>query len=937
MIHEHLTPTEAIAYSVNKTMAENTGENGQPQEINSRADADQFAAVAKEAQEKSLNQIRESLKSQGWSDEVADRIVRGLAQEEARVDEETGQPPPAAGWMRGAGSGKGGEPPEEPPEAPAAIPPEEPEEPEPIIHLGPEIMDIEVRRWGHEFNQVLEAAGATQDRLLDMLNDLSRRPTRNDEQEAQKKLLEQGIIEAIRRISIQEQQAAERERPGRRQRGGYEQFFLPDGQLKPDLTLDEVRDAIDQAPDAGSSRFPPELMQAALRFPELRERLINRILFKPYEDTTEANRYDINFYAKDNLETLLSFLSYEDVNKYSYFVKLSTAADLFHSMNVTLVGGKLEEFIRVAANINYEHFSLMQQLRGVSEVMRLYEEKYQEILAKNKRIATEGYKQLKAEVEKSFRALNEVGVVRSEYEGARTGDNPERMQDWEVTRALNVGRTFFNITFRAAEHIANGQLEEGGRRWTGFPQEDAVRLMNWPKWLIQRFGVATPRGGLEFLKRTNRNYFEFLNSRGRRLGINRITELGGMNVRELEEGGMFGVSGVYSSWRLETMLFQKILIVIDGQETTLNDWMATHKEEIEEIKKSRASLPEKQQQLLNIFTPLIDNSSLGLGILLKYSLSEGEFYEVRKKLWERVSDTNLPLMISYLSSIQLQGEDQSQNLIRPVDWNDEQWDEFKKRILLDHAWKMKRVANSMIPEDQRTILSDQSPLMLSNPENYTRAQEEALIKRIKSEGRALAGNLADIVFPYVPFMNDVPFELIDYAGPGETFYKRRSGSDLPSFSAAERAFTTIVNNPGGIGAENALKAFDEIVKGIEQPQGTKDAQERVFPMFSAWGEFVMARPGQRQMILKAVTEMLRRPTSIAQEFAGMEAESLTESDVLNILGNATKAGILSHDLYNEMKKKKHLGLIWLLWALVRDLGFIIPLIPVWQLGKEVVK
>src|SRR3989344_3853304 len=209
------------------------------------------------------------------------------------------------------------------------------------------------------------------------------------------------------------------------------------------------------------------------------------------------------------------------------------------------------------------------------------------------------------------------------------------------------------------------------------------------------------------------------------------------------------------------------------------------------------------------------------------------------------------------------------------------WNEFKENVLLHHAWEVKRAAGANV--------SEESPVR-----DYIRDHQD-LIDKIKQEGRALAPKLADIVFPYVPFMNDVPFELIDYAGPGETFYKRRSGADLPSFSAAERAFTTIVSNPGGIGAEAALKAFDEIVKGIEQPQGTKDAQERVFPMFSAWGEFIMTRPGQKQMILKAVTEMLRKPTSIAQEFAGMDAESLTEIETLKILENAVKAGILSPD------------------------------------------
>ncbi len=765
---------------------------------------------------------------------------------------------------------------------------------------------------------------------------------------------------------LEERRRAAEARSPTERRGGYEHLERTEEQLRamtPEERQnwrDQIKQAIREAPAIDASRFPEQLLVIALSDKELREMLLNRILFKPYEDTTEANMYRLNFYAEGNRDDILGKLAEITDGKYDYFKKLQTAVELFHAMNVSTVSGDIEHLLDYARRINFEHFSLMQELPGLPDVMRLYEEKYQEILAREGRIATEGYKTLKKEVERAFNEMNEKGIVRSEYETERTGDRPWIMEDWERTRAINAGRAFFNITIRAAEHIANGQLESGGRKWTGFPQEDAVRLMNWPKWLVERFEVAIPRGGRAFLDRTSRNYFEFLVERKRKLGINRIAQLGGMRVDELELGAMFGVSGVYSSWRLEAMLFPKIKLA-NGQ--TLRDWldeevgyispdgktiMARGKDRQSHWVDKGISLQKRadwldqiqgdiksQDQLLKFLSPVIENTDIALGVLLKQGLTSGEVgYKVRERIWQRVAETNLPLMINYLSSISemddpievgigepLKGAPKAQNRIRPDDWTcgeegseerkegDRKWNEFKENVLLHHAWEVKRAAGANV--------SEESPVR-----DYIRDHQD-LIDKIKQEGRALAPQLADIVFPYVPFMNDVPFELIDYAGPGETFYKRRLGSDLPSFSAAERAFTTIVNNPGGIGAENALKAFDEIVKGIESPQGTPDAQERVYPMLSAWGEFVLARPGHRQMIIK--------------EFAGMDAESLDENQMLAVLGNATKAGIISHDLYNEMKKKKHLGILFILWALFRDIIIMAPAIAAWEMGKDTMK
>ena len=791
--------------------------------------------------------------------------------------------------------------------------------------------------------------------------------------------------------------------------------------------MNEVRALIGQFPVVEAAGIPHEILELASYFRETREELINRILFRAYQDPTETNSYQesMNLYAQSNLDTLLGYLSRQDPTRHEYFVGLRTAANLFHTMNATLTGGNMEEFLSIAERINYQHFGLMKDIRGVPEVMRLYEQKYNEYLARDKRISTEGYENLKREVEEALLLENESGLIKSEYENERVKDNPGQLEGWELQRALNVGRTFFNITFRAAEKIATGQVPrkekdkgtEGHKRFASFPQESAVRIMNWMQWLTYRFDVASSRGGQEFLKRVKNKYAEFLVQKRRHLGINRLIEFGGVKTDEAEVGAMFGVSGIYSTWRLENMAFSQIKIQIDGRETTIREWLdgeynpndpeaerISRFTKIEQIQELATKLRKdyrytkelgkneqyqekvkKLQGQLEFVNPIIDNTNVGLGILLKHSIfSEEVGYEARKRIWEKVAQDNLPLMIDYLTDIKtdikyeweklgdidkkleelrlkkdksrednleiakLEKEreklqeikanaEKTGSIVKPLEklkeefakdesgekWTDEKWKEFRKKVLIRHERMIKeRLGNVLQP---------------ATSEDEFNAEEEKLKTEIQKSGRQLAPHLADIVFPYVPFMNDVPFELLDYKGPGNEFYKRRTASDLGSYFKAEGAFIAIMGNPGGLGEEETLKQFDAIVKGIESPNGSLDAQERVFPMFDSWLEFIETKPGERQLLYKLGKHVMRKHTSIAQEYSGMEATSLTESQEGKIIDTSVRMGILDRELANDMKKKKGITFLGIFWETIRDYFWVPFVSGSFEFGKQTIK
>lgn len=760
-------------------------------------------------------------------------------------------------------------------------------------------------------------------------------------------------------------------------------------------SLAEKIDAyIEMAPPIESGHFDSEILLAVRYFKELRERFASQIIFRAYEERTEMNQYEINLYASSNLDILLGFMSRDDPEAYKYYFSLKTAAQFFHTMNSSILAGNFESYSRVAENISYQHFANMEGVRGSGLVMRLFEQKYKDYLAKDKRITEEGYDDLKREIESIFREMNKKGLIRSEYEQYRKGDaenkSPWKMDEWEINKALGAGRTFFNITLRGGENIATGQLPdaEDRKRFASFPQEDIVRILNWNEWFLKRFKFGENRKGLEFQKMVLARYQEFLRYKGEKLGVNAITEFGGVDVGKMENGSQYKTSGVYSGWRLENMAFDKIRFKPEGEQKTITvmefmdhvkispeifkrlenrkiinsdpkklrikeiavgDALKAIKDRIKKIQEENPNLEpkdavEKEDQELygDILKPLVDNLDIGLSMFIKNQNTGGVGklgYLFRRKVWEKVAETNTPLMIDYLTRLKAKGagiksleEIRDEGKLKPKDgsWEDRiktkssngediertRWEvfigKFKEKVLLRYERTIREAMGEQIPP-------------LTEEEEYSpdgEADEKELVKRIKEEGSKLAIHLADIVFPYTPFMNDMPFESFDYKGPGQTFYKRRTGGDLGGFNKGQQAFMKLMSNPGGLDAKAATEAMGEIVAGIEGPEGSGTAQEANFANFHALLDILITKPGERQAMLKMLLESTRTPTSIAQEWAGIKAESFTEGEASTLLDQSVRQGIVSPDIARYLKKKKHLTLPFILWMLFRDVFIV---------------
>ncbi|MBI4130074.1 hypothetical protein HY468_02040, partial [Candidatus Roizmanbacteria bacterium] len=677
------------------------------------------------------------------------------------------------------------------------------------------------------------------------------------------------------------------------------------------------------------------------------------------------------FYAEPRVEQLIEatkndWRSFSDVEatgrelaqiRYKELLMLRSAAESFHTMNSLIVQGKLDDFVRGAELIEFRQFGAMQSVRGVGEVLRLYEHKFAEMLAKHKWIYTEDIDTIRHEVEETFKKMNEEGLTKSVYADQRDVTNPNglaarKMNKWEMEQALHAARTYFNITFRASEKVGMGQVPadkveikdshghvlkdkkgqpvvrpaigDAKKRYGSFPLENASRMMNWVQLMLWRFDIAPTRGGMQFLQMVKENYEEFMREKKTKLGHNRITELGGMNVEEMEMAGMLGVSGVFSGWRVENLAFPALRVQVSGVDTTVAEWEATNREDITNIRDGGGpykgmSVNQRSQLLVNKLRPLVENLEMGLGMFVKQGHFGGEVgYEARKMLWERIAEANVPMMANYLQDLKMTGGGVAtlETILGTHGITPAAWQDLKMKIQLHHEYNLKVAMGETV----------------SAPSAYLPV-EQAVVNDIIANGKRIAPDLADIAFGQLPFLNDLPFEALDAAGAGDEFFRRRIGGDIPQFYKAEGGLIGLMDNPGGIGLEKGLEQLKAIEAGISGPNGTADGQNRVFPIGEAWMNFLMTKPGERNVLINGIKEMFHMPTSIAQEWAGMEADSLDEAKARHVVEEMVKTGILSHKLGTEIKKKRHLTWGWLFWSIFRDIIMFTPVI----VGKDVVE
>jgi len=646
--------------------------------------------------------------------------------------------------------------------------------------------------------------------------------------------------------------------------------------------------------------------------------LANQLFGQPLDN--EAADYSLGLNAQGTKDTIFAQLTESWVTQKNERLKaqfkerdnkvreIYQAVSLMHEMNRGISTAKMEDFQRMAQGITPEQQQVLQNVRGASQIMRLFEDEYQRLLMDEQRVTTEKYDELLGKgLKKHGESLDvqAVGIVQSRLEALikyinSRDDIPKdsplgelaKLEDWEMRWALHSGKLLYNLSLRAAEQISLGKVPEGDAAWRSPPQEHMVRIMNQVGWIWKRFNKGDTVGGKEYMEKVQAHYKALRERHG--YGTTGLKTLAGKKIEDYEVSSMFKVSGIFSSWRNRAIVLDRAPIVVNGEKTTISKRIdALRAKKIAELRSSHSKLSDeefakflktKEAEIIEATYLTGKNGELrpeftnALGVLLTFSnevggkeveggrLVPGEKdsdvlkatkQRIRAEIWKRVSQDN-PLAVAYF----LNGME--------FEKGKEPKDGFGEGR---SAEKLKTLAGSLNTKDNATWNSLREKLILAREirlaeiakgDKQPRSMEEILstggdiklsepesilMRNIQGYGKDVSNDLASVRLPFNPFMSDVIFEEADYNGAGSVYYSRRIG-DIGGVYNSYEAFTKIIGQAGVISREEAMKALKEAIAALDGPNGWGTSQDEALPFFMALLDFWEAGGQQKNPIIR---------------------------------------------------------------------------------------
>jgi hypothetical protein len=212
--------------------------------------------------------------------------------------------------------------------------------------------------------------------------------------------------------------------------------------------------------------------------------LANQIFALPLDN--EASDYRLGLYSEGNKEAIFAelkeaWLSAETEQLRVQLRERDTkvrqtyeAVSLMHEMNRGISTAKIEDFQRMAAGITPEQQQILQNVRGASQIMRMFEDEYQRLLMDEKRVTTEKNDELlgkSIQPETANQRARAVGIVENRlneliaYVKTRNDIPPDSalgqlasLEKWEIGWAFNSGKLLYNLSLRAAEQISLSEV-----------------------------------------------------------------------------------------------------------------------------------------------------------------------------------------------------------------------------------------------------------------------------------------------------------------------------------------------------------------------------------------------------------------------------------------------------------------------------------------------
>ncbi len=599
------------------------------------------------------------------------------------------------------------------------------------------------------------------------------------------------------------------------------------------------------------------------------ERLLEKILSMA-DETPDSPYSDFvgNIYVSSNLQGLLEAARSYLPDDFAYFGKLRNVREVAHELNRNLKYGEsykkyVTESLRTGG-LNFMHNSVA----GVSAVIREYE-----------RASTHKVRQVKNWFsEKEVKAIdNEVKAMIADTKKDMKTEDGRPLTDWEISRALIIGKVLFAGSQRMAMYSGLGDLPHDALvtgRIGSVPYEYIARTLFAFKMISPRF-FAGSGGSKRLMERT----FDEMKTQLTEAG-NKLYHLFGLDEKTILMDSLGALDSQTHSWRAELMFLGAITMNIDGERVNLLEYLNKFAlkyggkpgDPKDPILGGKGIPPEKKGDFSNDVRTAVLGQRLYLSILAK----NGNFDNAMKAdIWKKISlltpSTIASIAPQAIESADEQTWEQMRHKLYAAENRriNEDALQYKKGLTEDGLVKETAAYSGVLKIAEKPVWSDtdyDSILeYMGMSDLELEGNEKKLLGKIIRTGLTEASDLAKAKLPFTFAIVDAP--VVAWAktedgsgGLEDEDLLRILLSDQESFSKAWTEMNGLVEHPTAGLREHIAKA----VEGIGMVIGRKEAQKVILPFIIAYMK--MASTTRLSEWIGDFQKLSRQPTSEMERY-----------------------------------------------------------------------
>jgi len=591
----------------------------------------------------------------------------------------------------------------------------------------------------------------------------------------------------------------------------------------------------------------------------------------------------------------------ESENFVNYLSELKHVRELAHELNRNLnVGEQYKEYM--LKELRGEGLDFMQNgISGVSAVVRMYEKSAAARVSETHTQFVEGdITIIDGEVKKAIEALHERGTLTKDGRA---------LTDWERKRALRIGKIFFAGTQRMAVYTGIGNINESLTP-ASVHLEYIVRALMPFKETSPRFFKDNP-GSKELM----RLVFKEIRDANEENDTPYIGLFGASKDAILQSA--CGAKDMEShGWR-QQMMFLGNLSMGEG---TLLDYLTTERGKIKS--KDTKGNPRLPGDIRREFSGVVGADVLGQRLYLSVLARHGEFdSSLKKEIWEKIALLKPSTLASLLPETLGTGNGDVWKTLRSklyiaeeerVEHDAREHDALAgdagglsllretERQGFEDVVGTVRAGGSWTPEQWGKILNYMGMGSLVNADSSIRMTpaEERLLQELIKKGVDSAGKLSTAQFPFTFVIDDAPKTAWKKTGHGQAGLApedliRLLTSDQQSYFEGWNEINGLLEFP----TKEVIKHIATAVDKIGTVDGRTSAQDQLEPFIAGWIKMAETKdwnlwvPGAM-----TVKQMLRKPTSIMEEYYRSEFVSLDEGEKNDFLMALSQAKAIRDSL-----------------------------------------